>query len=60
MATRAKKTKIIHWTAEDKRTLKRLAKEHNSAASIARQLKRSVSAIYQRASRWGIKINSDG
>jgi len=59
MATRIKKTKLIRWTAEDLRILKRLAKEHKSAAQIARQLKRSVAAIYQRASIAGIKINSN-
>ena len=44
----AKKTvKRREWTKEDIRTLKTLAREKTKTTAIARQLKRSVGALYQ-------------
>jgi len=43
-----KRTLRIPWKASDVKALRRLARKH-SAGAIAKQLKRSESAIWQRA-----------
>ena len=53
----AKKAKLQSWTKEDVRTLKTLAREKKKTTVIARTLKRTVGATYQKASKlashWG-------
>jgi hypothetical protein len=49
-----KTTKRREWTKEDVRTLKALAREKTKM--IARKLKRSVDATYQRASQLGVML----
>jgi len=44
-----KTTKIRPWTKEDIRMLKALAREKTKTSVIARKLKRSVGATYQKA-----------
>jgi hypothetical protein len=44
------------WTKEDVRTLKTLAREKTKTTVIARKLKRSVDATYQRASKLGVTL----
>ena len=44
-----KTTKIRLWTKEDIRMLKALAREKTKTSVIARKLKRSVGATYQKA-----------
>ena len=46
-----KATKLRPWTKEDVRTLKTLAREKVETTVIARKLKRSVEATYQKATR---------
>jgi hypothetical protein len=41
--------KLRPWTREDVRTLKTLAREKTKTTAIARKLKRSVGATYQKA-----------
>jgi hypothetical protein len=43
-----KATKIRPWTKEDVRTLKTLAREKAKTAVIARKLKRTLGATYQK------------
>jgi hypothetical protein len=45
----AKRAKVRPWTKEDVRTLKTLAREKTKTTVIARKLKRSVTATYQKA-----------
>jgi hypothetical protein len=52
----AKKTKLRPWTKEDVRTLKTLAREETKTTVIARKLKRSVAAVYLRASKLGVML----
>ena len=52
MAKKATK-KLRPWTKEDVRTLKTLAREKTKTTVIARKLKRSVAAIYQKAGHSG-------
>jgi hypothetical protein len=55
----AKKTvKRREWTKEDIRTLKTLAREKTKTTAIARQLKRSVGALYQQASKLGVSLGA--
>jgi hypothetical protein len=55
----AKKTvKRREWTKEDVRTLKTLAREKTKTTAIARQLKRSVGALYQQASKLGVSLGA--
>jgi len=57
----AKKTvKLQSWTKEDIRTLKTLAREQKKTTVIARTLKRSVGATYQKASQLGVTLGSGG
>ena len=51
-----KTTKLRPWTKEDVRTLKTLAREKTKTTMIARKLKRSVQATYQRASKLGVTL----
>lgn len=44
------------WTPEDDRRLRELAAAGKSVATIAEQLKRSISAVRNRASRIGISV----
>jgi hypothetical protein len=44
-----KALKLRPWTKEDVRTLKTLAREKTKTTAIARKLKRSVGATYQKA-----------
>jgi hypothetical protein len=53
----AKKTlKLRPWTKEDIRALKTLAREKAKTTVIARKLKRSVGATYQKAMRLGVAL----
>ena len=52
----AKKVKIRAWTKEDIRMLKTLAREKTKTTAIARKLKRSVGATYQKAMRLGVTL----
>jgi hypothetical protein len=51
-----KTTKIRPWTKEDVRMLKALAREKVKTTVIARKLKRSVQATYQKASAFGVTL----
>jgi hypothetical protein len=51
-----KATKIRPWTKEDVRTLKTLAREKTKTTVIARKLKRSVGATYQKAMGLGVSL----
>jgi hypothetical protein len=44
------------WTKEDVRTLKALAREKTKTTVIARKLKRSVAAVYLRASKLAVML----
>jgi hypothetical protein len=46
------------WTKEDLRTLKTLAREKTKTTVIARKLKRSVGATYQKASALGVTVGT--
>lgn len=54
----AKKAKRREWTKEDVRTLKTLAREGTKTSSIARKLKRSVGATYQKAHTLGVSFGT--
>jgi hypothetical protein len=56
----AKKVKLQSWTKEDIRKLKTLAREKRKTTVIARTLKRSVGATYQKASQLGVTLGSRG
>jgi hypothetical protein len=49
-------TKLRPWTKEDVRTMKTLAREKTKTTVIARKLKRSVAAIYQKAGVLGVTL----
>ena len=51
-----KTTKLRPWTKEDVRTLKMLAREKTKTTAIARKLKRSVGATYQKAMKLGVTL----
>ena len=53
-----KTTKLRSWTKDDIRTLKTLAREKVKTSVIARKLKRSVDATYQRASKLGVTLGA--
>jgi hypothetical protein len=53
-----KVVKIRAWTKEDVRTLKTLAREKKKITAIARTLKRSVGATYQKASQLGVTLGA--
>jgi hypothetical protein len=44
------------WTKDEVRTLKTLARENTKTTVIARKLRRSVDATYQRASKLGVTL----
>jgi hypothetical protein len=44
------------WTKEDVRTLKALARDKTKTTVIARKLKRTPEATYQRASKLGVTL----
>jgi hypothetical protein len=54
MATKAKARR--EWTKDDVRTLKTLAREKTKTTVIARKLKRSVGATYQKARALGVTL----
>ena len=56
MAKKARK--IRPWTKEDVRMLKALAREKAKTTVIARKLKRSVQATYQKASALGVTLGT--
>jgi hypothetical protein len=49
-------TKLRPWTKEDVRTLKMLAREKTKTTVIARKLKRTVEATYQKARALGVTL----
>jgi len=53
-----KKIKRRAWSKDDARTLKTLARQKIPAAKIARQMKRTVGALRQKAFSLGISLNS--
>jgi hypothetical protein len=55
MAKKAR-TKLRPWTKEDVRTLKTLAREKTKTTVIARKLKRTVEATYQKARALGVTL----
>ena len=48
--------KLRPWTKEDLRTLKTLAREKTKTTVIARKLKRTVGATYQKARALGVTL----
>jgi len=52
----AKKTKVQPWTKDDVQTLKTLAREKTKTTVIARKLKRSERATYQKAAAFGVML----
>ena len=52
----AKKVKLRAWTKEDVRTLKALAREKIKTTVIARKLKRTLGATYQKAKGLGVAL----
>jgi len=52
------KIKRWFWSKEDVRTLKSLARQKTPAPKIAKQLKRSLGAVRQKALGLGISLNS--
>jgi hypothetical protein len=52
----AKITRLRPWTKEDVRTLKALAREKTKTAAIARKLKRTLGATYQKATALGVTL----
>jgi hypothetical protein len=53
-----KASKLRPWTKEDIRTLKTLAREKTKTTMIARKLKRSVQATYQKASALNVRLGA--
>jgi hypothetical protein len=49
-------TRSRPWTKEEVRLLKTLAREQTKTTVIARKLKRSVAAVYLRASKLGVML----
>ena len=54
MAT--KTAKLRPWTNDDVRTLKTLARENTKPIVIARKLKRTLGATYQKAAALGVML----
>jgi hypothetical protein len=46
------------WTKEDVRMLKALAREGTKTVAIARKLKRTVSATYQKARAMSVRLGA--
>jgi hypothetical protein len=55
-AKTAKPRKMRPWTKEDVRMLKALAREKTKTAAIARKLKRTERATYQKAVALGVTL----
>jgi hypothetical protein len=53
-----KKIKRRAWTKDDMKAFKALARQKTPAAKIARQFKRTVGAIRQKALHLGVSLNS--
>jgi hypothetical protein len=53
----AKIAKMRPWTKEDIRVLKTLARGKEKTSAIARKLKRSIGATYQKAMRLGVTLS---
>jgi hypothetical protein len=51
-----KTTKLRPWTKEDVRMLKALAREKTRTTVIARKLKRTLGATYQKARALGVTV----
>ena len=51
-----KTTKLRSWTKDDIRTLKTLAREKVKTSVIARKLKRTLGATYQKAMHLGVAL----
>jgi hypothetical protein len=51
-----KTTKLRPWTKEDVRTLKMLAREKTKTTVIARKLRRTLGATYQKAKGLGVML----
>jgi hypothetical protein len=56
----ARIAKLRPWTKDDVRTLKTLAREKTKTTVIARQLRRSVGATYQKARALGVTLGEVG
>ncbi len=56
----AKRSKRREWTKQDVRELKSLARQKTSAAKIAKSLKRTLGATWQKASMLGVSLDSRG
>ena len=52
----AKTAKLRPWTKDDVRTLKMLAREKTKTPVIARKLKRTLGATYQKARVLGVTL----
>jgi hypothetical protein len=52
------KIKRWFWSKEDVRALKSLARQKTPAPKIAKQLKRSLGAVRQKALGLGVSLNS--
>ena len=53
----AKTTKMRPWSKDDIRMLKTLARSKEKTSVIARKLKRSIGATYQKAMRLGVALS---
>jgi len=51
-----KTTKLRPWTKDDIRTLRTLGRAQTTAAVIARKLKRSMAATYNKARGLGVSV----
>ena len=51
-----KATKLRPWTKEDVRTLKTLSREKVKTSVVARKLKRSLGATYQKANKLRVTV----
>jgi hypothetical protein len=56
----AKKAKLRAWTKDDVRLLKLSARQKTPAAKIAKSLKRTLAATWQKASSLGVSLDSRG
>ena len=50
------KTKINYWTKQDLQQLRSMAKQGMTGRVIAKKLKRSLAAVYMKASGEGIRF----
>jgi hypothetical protein len=53
----ARTAKLRPWTKDDVRTLKTLAREKTKTTVIARKLKRTLGATYQKARALGVSVS---